>query len=137
MSQENVDIARHLFKAIEERDLAGVLAAYDPDVVIREAASLPYGGVYHGLEGALRHASGYAQAWAALQAPADMATDPVFLDAGEYAVVLWRQRGSASDGRKLELTVVNIYKMRDGKIIESQMFHADMKAILQFLDGEK
>lgn len=98
MSQENVDAARRLFKAIEERDLAGVLAAYDPDVVIHEAASLPYGGAYHGLEGALRHASGYAQAWAELQAPADLATNPLFLDSGEYAVVLWRQRGSASDG---------------------------------------
>jgi ketosteroid isomerase-like protein len=44
MSQENVDAARRLFKAVEERDLAGVLATYDPDVVIREAASLLYGG---------------------------------------------------------------------------------------------
>ena len=137
MSQENVDVARRLFKAVEERDLAGVLAAYDPDIVIREAASLRYGGVYHGLEGALRHASRYAQAWADFQAPADMATDPVFLDAGEYVVVLWRQKGSASDGKSLDLPAVSIYKMRDGKIIESQMFHADTKAILQFLDGEK
>lgn len=137
MSQENVDAARRLFKALEERDLVGVLEAYDPDIAIREAASLVYGGVYHGLEGALRHASAYAQAWAALQTPADMATDPVFLDAGEYAVVLWRQRGSASDGRKLDLPAVNIYKMRDGKIIESQVFHADTKAIQQFLESEK
>jgi uncharacterized protein len=137
MSQENVDAARRLFKAVEERDLAGVLAVYDPDVVIREPASLLYGGVYHGLEGALRHANGYAQAWAAVQAPADLATDPVFLDAGEYAVVLWRQRGSASDGRKLDLPAVSIYKMRDGKIVESQMFYSDTKAILQFFDGEK
>jgi uncharacterized protein len=136
MSQENVDAARRLFKAVEERDLAGVLADYDPDIVIREAASLPYGGVYHGLEGALRHATGYARTWAALQTSADLATDPVFLDAGEYAVVLWRQRGSASNGRKLDLPAVSIYKMRDGKIIESQMFHADTKAILQFLAGK-
>ena len=137
MSQENVDAARRLFKAVEERDLAGVLVVYHPDIVIREASSLPYGGVYHGLEGALRHASGYSQAWAALQQPADMATDPVFLDAGEYAVVLWRQRGSASNGRKLDLPAVSIYKMRDGTIIESQMFHADTKAILQFFDAQK
>lgn len=31
MSQENVGVVRRLFKAVEERDLAGVLAAYDPD----------------------------------------------------------------------------------------------------------
>lgn len=138
MSQENVEIIRRLFKAVEERDLAGVLAAYDPEVVIREAESLPYGGVYRGLEGAKQHAGGYAQTWGNLQTSAEKATNAVFLDAGDYLVVLWRQRGlAASSGRKLDLPAVSVYKMRGGKIIESQMFHADTSALLQFLADTK
>lgn len=136
MSQENVDAVRRLFKAVEERDLAGVLAAYDPEVVIREAESLPYGGVYHGLEGGQRHARGYAQTWAEFQSSAEQVTDAVILDAGDYTVVLWRQRAMASDGRKLDLPAVSVYRMRGGKIVESQMFHADTTAILHFLKGE-
>lgn len=137
MSQDNVDAVRRLFKAVEDRDLAGVLAAYDPEIVIREAESLPYGGVYHGLEGAQQHARGYAQTWSNFQSSADKATDPVFLDAGEHTVVLWRQRGSAGDGRKLDLPAVSVYQLRDGKIVESQMFHADTNAILNFLGSTK
>lgn len=37
MSLENVEAVRALFRAVEECDLAGVLAAYDPEIVIREA----------------------------------------------------------------------------------------------------
>ena len=137
MSQDNVDAVRRLFKSVEERDLAGVLAAYDPGIVIREAESLPYGGEYHGLEGAEQHSRGYAGTWSNFQSYADKATDPVFLDAGEHTVVLWRQRGSTSSGEKLDLPAVSIYRLRDGKIVESQMFHADTSAILNFLGTKK
>jgi uncharacterized protein len=136
MSQENVEAIRRLFKAVEERDLAGVLAAYDPEITIREAESLPYGGVYHGPEGAERHARGYARAWAEFQPSVERATSPVFLDAGEYTVVLWRQRGTAAHGKRLDLPAVSIYKLRGGRVIESQMFHADTLAVLQFLGGK-
>jgi hypothetical protein len=45
----------------------------------------------------------------------------VFLDAGDYIVVLWRLKGlEANSGRTLDSPVVSIYKMRDEKIIESQ-----------------
>jgi ketosteroid isomerase-like protein len=60
-----------------------------------------------------------------------------FLDAGEdYVIVLWRQRGVSSDGEKFDAPVVSVYRMRGGKIVESQMFHSDTKALLQFLAGK-
>ncbi len=63
MSKENLEVVRRLFEAVERRDLAGVLAAYDSEITIREADSLPYGGVYHGFDGGQKHAAGYVQAW--------------------------------------------------------------------------
>jgi ketosteroid isomerase-like protein len=136
MSQDNVDAVRRLFKSVEARDLAGVLAAYDPEIVIREAGSLPYGGEYHGLEGAQQHSIAYEQTWSNFQSSADKALDPVFLDAGEHTVVMWRQRGSAGDGRRLDLPAVSVYKVRDGKVVESQMYQ-DTSAILDFLGSTK
>ena len=137
MSQENVENIRCLFKAVEERDIAEVLAAYDPEIVIREAESLPYGGVYQGLAGAKRHVEGAAQTWDRLQPSAERKMDAVFLDAGDYVVALWRLKGLiASSGRKLDLPAVSVYKMRGGKIVESQMFHQDTFALLQFLEGD-
>jgi uncharacterized protein len=63
MSAENIETVRRLFQAVEERDLADTLAVYDPGIVIREASFLPYGGIYHGREGAKQHGIGAAFAW--------------------------------------------------------------------------
>ena len=136
MSKENVEIVRDFLKAVEERDLPGVLSAYDENVVIREAKSLPYGGEFHGHEGAQRHALGALEIWENLQPPGERSLNATFLDAGDdYVIVLWRQRGVSSDGGKFEEPVVSVYKMRGGKIVESQMFHSDTKALVQFLSG--
>lgn len=137
MSHENIETTRRLFKAVEERDVAGVLATYDPEIVIRDAASLPYGGIHHGLEGAKQHVEIAAQTWNHLQPEAARKMNGVFLDVGEYVVVLWRLKGlEASSSRTLDSPVVSVYRMRDSKIVESQMFYSDTAAIMQFLKGE-
>ena len=137
MSEENVEVIRRLFTAVEERDLPGVLAAYDENVVIREAESLPYGGEFHGHEGGQRHALGALEVWGNLQSSGEKTLNARFLDAGQdYVIVLWRQRGVNSRGEKFDAPVVSVYKMRGSKIVESQMFHADTKALVQFLAGE-
>lgn len=135
MSQSNVETIHRLFAAVEMRDRAGVLAAYDPEVVIREAESLPYGGVYRGHEGAVKHGEGYVGTWDRWQTTDEMKLSPVFLDAGDVVVVLWRQR--AADGERIfDAAAASVYKLRGGKIIESQMFQ-DTAAVLRFLAGAK
>ena len=137
MSEENIEAVRRLFRALEERDLARVLAAYDENIVIREAESLPYGGEFYGHEGGERHALKALEVWGNLQPPGERTLNARFLDAGEdYVIVLWRQRGVNSRGEKFDTPVVSVYKMRGSKIVESQMFHADTKALVQFLAGE-
>lgn len=69
MSQENLDAIRRVFAAVQRRDAEGVFCGYVPDVVIREADSLPYGGVYTGLEGAKRHSKGFREAWTRCSSP--------------------------------------------------------------------
>ena len=134
MSEENVTAIRRLFAAVERRDLAGVLAAYAPDVVIHEAETLPYGGTYRGLKGAERHAHAYEGTWAPFQEPGTRSLSAEVLDAGEHVVVLWRQRGQTPDGkRSIDLPAVSVYRMRDGWIAESRMFQQDTAAIARFL----
>lgn len=135
MSQENVEIVRGLFEAVERRDLAGVLAAYDENIVIREAVSLPYGGEYRGYDGAIKHGEGYVAAWDALQTAAEQKLSPQFLDAGDRVVVLWRQRAARGE-QKFDSSAASVYRLRDGKIVESEMFQ-DTAAVLEFLKSEK
>jgi uncharacterized protein (DUF1330 family)/ketosteroid isomerase-like protein len=129
------DVARRLFAAVEARDLEAVLASYDPDVEIHEAGSLPYGGTYAGLDGATRHAVAYAGTWDPLQTDAERTLDWTVVASGdEEVVVRWHQRGLDPDtGAAFDGEVVSVYRVRDGRVREARMFHADTDAVVRFL----
>lgn len=131
MSQENVETIRGLFAGVEERDLEAYLAAGHPEVVIREPVSLPYGGEYRGLEGMRRHAAGWMRTWAVLQPGEERKLDAAFIDAGDYVVARWRLRARAPAGDGiLDMPMVGIYELRDGKLVGAQMFYSDTAALL-------
>ena len=133
MSAENVEAVRRLLRAAEERDLEGVLDAYDPKIVIHEAGSLPYGGVHQGLQGARRHAYGFWRAWRFLQTSGERKLGATFLDGGDRVVALFRHRAHSADGKKIDLPVVGVYGVRGGKVIEARMFHFDTDEVSEFL----
>jgi uncharacterized protein len=67
MSQQHVETVKRLFDAVARRDRAGLLEAYHPEIVIHEAPSLPYGGDYHGHEGAISHVQAFYRTWEGLK----------------------------------------------------------------------
>ncbi len=124
MSQEHVEAVKRLFAAVRQGDQAGVLEAYHPEVVIHESPSLPYGGDYHGHAEALRHLNGYYRTWGPLRPGAGQPGTPIFLETTEDAVVvLWQEEAVApGSGRRIVLPALGVYRVRDGKVIESRMF---------------
>jgi DinB superfamily/SnoaL-like domain len=139
-SQQKLEAVRRLFEAVAHRDEAGILEEYHPEVVIHEDPSLPYGGDYHGHEGALQHTRGFYQTWDALRRrelleEAQRAHPPIVLDTrGEYVVVLGQARVMAPLGdRTVDLLGAFVFKVREGQVIESWMFHQGIVAILDLL----
>jgi hypothetical protein len=94
----NIAVMRRLFEAVETRgdpeDFAARWAAYvemyDPDVVIHEAPSLPYGGDYSGDDAVARHAQAFKAAWQGLQSINDRAAT---------SSPSWRSLHSSREGR--------------------------------------
>jgi uncharacterized protein len=124
-----------LFAAVAARDLPAILACYAPDVTIREADSLPYGGTYHGPEGALAHATAFWKTWGRYQpATVDDLGEVLVADAAGRVAVCWRHR--ARDGERwLDAPAVSVYEVREGLVAGSTMFHLDTAALLDFLGG--
>jgi uncharacterized protein len=134
---EKLELVQRLFKAVEERDAAGVVACYADDVEIHEADSLPYGGVYCGRDGALCHWERVIGAWRPLQVGLRPDLSPGFIDGdGDTVAVLFRARGIDASGDRFDAPEVGIYKARSARIVRSQMFHADAAAVVRFLSGE-
>lgn len=137
MTASNVDVVRRLFQAVKERDIEPMYEIYDPDVIVREAPSLPYGGEYRGHHGIVAHGMGYLETWDHLQTDDDKWMEAEFSGAGERVFVRWRQKAHASDGTQLDLPAVSVYRLREGRVVESIMHHLDTAELLAFLDRER
>jgi len=51
---ENIEIVKRIYAAFGEKDRPAILALLAPDIVIRQSPVVPWGGEYHGHEGALQ-----------------------------------------------------------------------------------
>ena len=121
----------------EHRGRSGPTGAL-PEVVIREPDSLPYGGEYRGLDGLRRHAAGWMRTWAALQPGNERKLDATFIDAGDHVVACWRLKARAPDGDEtLDLPMLGVYELSDGKLVGAQMFYSDTAAVLRFLESTR
>ena len=136
LTKTNADAARRLFEAVENRNPQGVVAIYHERIVINEAPSLPYGGEYHGHEGALRHAQGYRAAWDRFQPSNARGLEPHFVAQDNYVAVQWRHKAENREtGERIDLPAAGVYRFVDGMVVDSRMFHFDIAALLKFLNN--
>jgi ketosteroid isomerase-like protein len=132
---DDIDVVRRLFDAVEARDLDRVLDCYSDDVEIAEAEVLPYGGVWRGREGAAGHAEAFMRAWGGLQGPEESRLDARLWGdgAGTVCAVFHHRARDRVSGNRFDAPEVGIYRIRDGRVAASQMFHADSAAVIRFL----
>ncbi len=137
LTRTNAQAARRLFEAVEHRSRDGVVAVYHENIVINEAPSLPYGGEYHGHEGALRHGQGFRATWDRFQ-PSDVrGLEPRFVAQGDHVAVLWRHKAENHEtGERIDLPAAGIYRFVDGFVIDSRMFHFDIAGLGQVFERQ-
>jgi ketosteroid isomerase-like protein len=136
LTKTNADAARRLFEAVENRNPQGVAAIYHRHIVIHEAPSLPYGGEYRGLEGALRHGQGFRRTWDRFQPSNVRGLEPRFVAQDDHVAVQWRHKAENREtGERLDLPAAGIYRFVDGMVVDSRMFHFDIAALLKFLNS--
>ena len=128
---DDVEVVRLLFAAVEDRDIARVLACYSDNVEITEADVLPYGGVWRGQDGADGAYRRVHAAWGELSGPgrdsASMRSSGC--DAGTVCAVFRHQAVDPLSGKRFDAPEVGIYRVSDGRVVQSQMFHADSAAV--------
>jgi ketosteroid isomerase-like protein len=137
---EDVEVVRSVFRAVEERDREALLALYHDDVEFHDAGSLPYGGVFRGKDEASERLESRPETWIGTWGPlqpsaADRRMDPRIVSShGGEVVVAYRLRAVSPTGERLFHPVVGLYEVRDGKLARAQMFHYDTAALAGFLE---
>jgi len=107
---------------------------YHPSVTIHEAPSLPYGGDYHGLEGAAEHALAFTRTWDGLQSAEQRNMTPRIVATDSEAFVIWTLRGQRpNDAAVTEFPALSHYQFQEGRVIESRMYLFDSAAVNTFV----
>lgn len=102
-------------------DAESFWAIFDPDVTFYEASCLPYGGAHRGLEGAR---AGYAELCSHF-AKLDSVTEAVL--ASRDIVIMYQiiTFEAARTGKTGTLPVAELFRFRDGKVIEWRAHYFD------------
>ena len=123
--EDNIELARAFYAAINRHDIPAVMAMCDPDIVRIEPASFPSAGTYHGLAEVEAHLSKGRATWA------QGACEPEeCLLAGELVVVFLHVRVRLKDRSDwIEGRFADVLTFRDGKVVRMQTFAERQEAL--------
>ena len=123
----NADVAlvRRFLDLVLEGKLEEARGCLHEEFVMHSPPGLPYGGDYYGPGGF----GELAQRLVAVVRTEQIST-PEFRDAGDCVVVRAPSRfTSRTSGKSVEMTVAQLYFVRDGKISEMDLYYKDPAAV--------
>jgi ketosteroid isomerase-like protein len=124
MSEQNIDVVKHVYAAFAEGDVPTVLGVFADDIEWHEAEGMPYGGVYRGGEAVVQNVFGPISE----DVEGFAVTPEEFMAAGGTvaAVVSYTGTGKAT-GKPLDLPVVHVFDIQDGKVVRFRQFADTVK----------
>jgi ketosteroid isomerase-like protein len=119
MGEQSVDVVRAVYEAFGRGDVPAVLGAMADNIEWHEAEGMPYGGVYHGGEAVAQNVFGPIT-----QDIPDLAVKPEeFIASGDAVAAVVRYTGTGkATGKQLNLPVVHVWDVRNGKIAQFRQF---------------
>ncbi len=110
-------------------DLAALAGVFHPDVAIREPASLPYAGVWQGLDGAVRLFAAMREAWSGVEVEGMEAVrsgDLIFMTCQLTLT-------SRATGMVVTQPFAEVLRLNDDLVIEGTPFYSDTAALITAL----
>jgi len=98
---------------------------FAPDVVLHQAESLPYGGIWRGHEGMERFFVAMSRAWAEF----DMVEQSFLSDTSPLVVLTQVRARARATGRELTFPILQTITVTDGRITEVRPFYWDTAEI--------
>ena len=119
MSEQNVEFVNGVYGAFARGDVPAVLGAFAEDIEWFEAEGMPYGGLHHGPEAVAQNVFGPITE--DVEGYAVTPEELIGSGATVAAVVRYTGTGKAT-GKALDVPVVHVWDVRDGKIARFRQF---------------
>lgn len=126
-------VVSEFLAAIAAADMQVAQRLIDPQVVVVEPASLPYGGIYRGSDTFFNTLTG-----AIFEVVELSFGDVAVFDGGNTATARIALTFTArATGEVLEMPVIEVYDVVEGLITKIEVFPHDAGALGQFIDGNR
>ena len=127
MSQENVEVVRSAFAALNRGDREAAFGLADPEIVVDATRRVFNPTTYVGPRGIREWASDMDEIWEEFHSEVSE-----FIDAGDRVVVALRLHGKGKgSGVEVEQSVAGIWTVRDGRIVRIEIGYASPREALE------
>jgi ketosteroid isomerase-like protein len=121
MSQENVEVVRSVFAAVNRDDREIAFGLADPEIVVDATRRVFNPTIYVGFEGIRRWADDMDEVWQEFRVE-----EIEFIDAGDRVVVVIRLHGTGkSSGIEVQQSVAGIWTVRNGRVVRVEIGYTD------------
>ncbi len=119
MSDQSIEFVKDVYGAFARGDVPAVLGAFAEDIEWYEAEGMPYGGLHRGGEAVAQNVFGPIA-----EDVAGFAVVPEeFMGSGDSVAAVVRYQGTGkTTGLALDLPVVHVWDIRDGKLSRFRQF---------------
>lgn len=126
MSQHDVHIVQSIYDAYITGNVAPVFEVLDPEIDFIIPDSLPYGGIYHGFEGAQQLFLAIQNTWEYSQV-----TPERIVSREDLVIAFARLRGKIRGSERLiDLPFIEVFGMRKHKVVRMQPYYSDTNVIV-------
>lgn len=119
MSEQNVEFVKGIYDAFARGDVPAVLGAFADDIEWFEAEGMPYGGLHRGRDAVVQNVFGPITE--DVEGFAIILEELIGSGATVVAVVRYTGTGKAT-GKVLDVPVVHVWDIRDGKLARFRQF---------------
>jgi ketosteroid isomerase-like protein len=133
VARRNREAIMGAYEALAAGNVEAWWSVFDPDVAFYEAACLPYGGTHRGLEAAKKANAGIFEAYDWSEAVIE---DIAASGDMTIAYLQFTCRGKAT-GKTTSFPIAELYRFRDGKVVEWRACYFDVTLALDVLGLKK
>jgi hypothetical protein len=119
MSEQNLEVVKGVYASFAQGDVPAVLGVLADDIEWHEAEGMPYGGVYRGGDAVVQNVFGPIST----DVEGFAVTPEEFIASGDSVAAVVRYTGTGKvTGKALDVPVVHVMDVRDGKITRFRQF---------------
>jgi ketosteroid isomerase-like protein len=116
MPSRNQSTIQRFYEALDARDYPTVLSLLSPKIHITHSPGLPWGGSFHGHDGAktfLERMASHVTSYVAIER---------ILDADDHVAVTGRTYGATRrSGRRFDVPFIHLWHLEEGRVVRLQM----------------